>query len=84
MDVSDRRTFLKAITAAGVLAAHTKRTAASDRVRLGMIGAGLIGTRHLIDFAEPAQTWSRGDCRRVAVPGERGDRACDDRHARCA
>ena len=50
--MSDRRTFLKAITAAGVMAAaQTKRVAASDRVRLGMIGAGLIGTRHLIDAA---------------------------------
>jgi predicted dehydrogenase len=40
--------------AAGVLASRTPRTAraaASDRVRVGMIGAGLIGTRHLIDLA---------------------------------
>jgi predicted dehydrogenase len=33
------------------MAAQTGRAAASDRVRLGMIGAGLIGTRHLIDAA---------------------------------
>jgi predicted dehydrogenase len=49
--VADRRTFLKAVAAAGVMAAQGARAAASDRVRVGMIGAGLIGTRHLIDFA---------------------------------
>lgn len=37
--------------AAGVVASRTARAAPSDRVRVGMIGAGLIGTRHLIDFA---------------------------------
>lgn len=46
----DRRAFLKAVTA-GVVAARATRVAASDRVRVGMVGAGLIGTRHLIDFA---------------------------------
>ena len=49
--MADRRTFLGAMAAAGVMAARTARAAASDRVRVGMIGAGLIGTRHLIDFA---------------------------------
>jgi predicted dehydrogenase len=34
-----------------VMATRVARVAASDRVRVGMIGAGLIGTRHLIDFA---------------------------------
>jgi len=48
--MADRRTFLTAM-AAGALASRTARTAASDRVRVGMIGAGLIGTRHLIDFS---------------------------------
>jgi predicted dehydrogenase len=48
--VADRRTFLKAV-AAGVMATPGARAAASDRVRVGMIGAGLVGTRHLIDFA---------------------------------
>lgn len=37
--------------AAGVVASRAVRAAPSDRVRVGMIGAGLIGTRHLIDFA---------------------------------
>ncbi len=48
--MTDRRSFLKAV-ATGVLASRATRAAASDRVRVGMIGAGLIGTRHLIDFA---------------------------------
>jgi predicted dehydrogenase len=48
--VADRRTFLKAV-AAGAVAAPGARVAASDRIRVGFIGAGLIGTRHLIDFA---------------------------------
>jgi predicted dehydrogenase len=48
--MADRRTFLKAV-AAGAVAAPVSRVAASDRVRVGFIGAGLIGTRHLIDFA---------------------------------
>jgi predicted dehydrogenase len=39
------------MAAAGVMASRTVRAAASDRVRVGMIGAGLIGMRHLIDFA---------------------------------
>jgi len=47
----DRRTFLKAVAAAGVLATPGARASASDRVRIGVIGAGLIGTRHLLDFA---------------------------------
>jgi predicted dehydrogenase len=49
--VANRRTFLKAMAATGLLATGGARSAASDRVRVGLIGAGLIGTRHLIDFA---------------------------------
>ena len=49
--MADRRTFLKAIAATTLLATPRTRAAASDRVRVGLIGAGLIGTRHLIDFA---------------------------------
>ncbi len=49
--MASRRTFLGAMAAAGVLASRTARAAASDRVRVGFIGAGLIGTRHLLDFA---------------------------------
>lgn len=48
--MAGRRTFLKAM-AAGAVVAPAARVAASDRVRVGFIGAGLIGTRHLIDFA---------------------------------
>ncbi len=33
------------------MAPAAARAAASDRVRVGFIGVGLIGTRHLIDFA---------------------------------
>jgi predicted dehydrogenase len=51
--MADRRAFLKAM-AAGAAATGTVRAAPSDRVRVGFIGAGLIGTRHLIDFgAQP-------------------------------
>src|SRR3954471_13153562 len=39
------------MAATSVLATRGARPAASDRVRVGLIGAGLIGTRHLIDFA---------------------------------
>ena len=48
--MANRRAFLKTMVA-GAVGARTARVAASDRVRVGMIGAGLIGTRHLIDFA---------------------------------
>ena len=49
--MADRRTFLKAIAATALLSTPPARAAASDRVRVGLIGAGLIGTRHLLDFA---------------------------------
>jgi predicted dehydrogenase len=49
--VADRRTFLKVLAGAGIMATRGAKAAPSDRVRLGLIGAGLIGTRHLIDFA---------------------------------
>lgn len=51
-----RRTFLKGAAAASLAtAASTQRVAgANDRVRVGFIGIGLIGTRHLLDFqAQP-------------------------------
>jgi len=47
----DRRSFLKSVAAAGVLAMPRRSVGASDRVRVAIIGAGLIGTRHLLDFA---------------------------------
>ncbi len=59
--MANRRTFLRTMMAGAVgagavspspgVGAAGARVAPSDRVRVGMIGAGLIGTRHLIDFA---------------------------------
>ena len=49
--MADRRTFLKALAATGALGTRQASAAPSDRVRVGMIGAGLIGIRHLLDFA---------------------------------
>jgi predicted dehydrogenase len=51
-----RRRVLKAITSAGLLTAAGSRRVlgANDRVRVGFIGIGLIGKRHLLDFmAQP-------------------------------
>jgi predicted dehydrogenase len=52
----DRRTVLKTMAGAGLLTAASSRRVlgANDRVRVGLIGNGLIGKRHLLDFqAEP-------------------------------
>jgi predicted dehydrogenase len=52
----DRRAFLKTLAAASMAtAASTRRVpGANDRVRVGFIGIGLIGKRHLLDFqAQP-------------------------------
>jgi predicted dehydrogenase len=51
-----RRAFLKTVAAASVATAASNRRVlgANDRVRVGVIGIGLIGKRHLLDFqAEP-------------------------------
>jgi predicted dehydrogenase len=51
-----RRTFLKEMAAATAATAASARRVpgANDRVRVGFIGIGLIGTRHLLDFqAQP-------------------------------
>ncbi len=51
-----RRAFLKTIAAASAATAASSRRVlgANDRVRVGFIGMGLIGKRHLLDFqAEP-------------------------------
>ena len=53
--MEDRRGFLKA-AGAGVLSAAAYRNVlgANERVRVGFIGIGLIGKRHLLDFlAQP-------------------------------
>src|SRR4051812_17735316 len=48
-----RRAFLGASTAAALSAAsYCKVLGANDRVRLGFIGFGLIGKRHLLDFRD--------------------------------
>ena len=51
----ERRTFLKSMAAGLYTAASARRViGANDRVRVGMIGLGLIGLRHLLDFkAQP-------------------------------
>jgi len=50
-----RRTLLRGGTAAALTAASYRRVlGANDRVRLGLIGFGLIGKRHVLDFkAQP-------------------------------
>src|SRR4029453_716525 len=52
MSTSDRRAFLKTLAVASLAtAASTRRVlGANDRVRVGFIGIGLIGKRHLLDF----------------------------------
>ncbi len=51
-----RRTVLKAVAGASLMSAASlgRVLGANDRVRVGLIGHGLIGTRHLLDFkAQP-------------------------------
>ena len=50
--IDDRRDFLKAMSGASLLtaASYNKILGANDRVRVGFIGIGLIGKRHLLDF----------------------------------
>jgi predicted dehydrogenase len=51
-----RRTFLKSLPLAPLVTAASARRVlgANDRVRVGLIGVGLIGSRHLLDFkAQP-------------------------------
>ena len=47
-----RRTFLKGVATATLATAASSRRVlgANDRIRVGFIGIGLIGTRHLVDF----------------------------------
>lgn len=49
--MEDRRDFLKGATASLLGAASYRQVlGANDRVRVGFIGIGLIGKRHLLDF----------------------------------
>ncbi len=49
---NDRRNFLKGAASASVMtaASYENILGANDRVRVGCIGIGLIGKRHLLDF----------------------------------
>jgi len=60
----DRRAFLKGLTATAVAtAASSGRVAgANERVRVGFIGVGLIGRRHLLDFQAQADCEIAGIC----------------------
>jgi len=52
--VQRRRAFLKAVAGVATAASQRRVLGANDRVRVGVIGVGLIGKRHLLDFlAEP-------------------------------
>ena len=59
-----RRAFLKGLAATALAtAASTRRVAgANDRVRVGFIGIGLIGLRHLLDFQAQADCEIAGIC----------------------
>jgi predicted dehydrogenase len=49
-----RRSFLKAVAGVATAASQRRVLGANDRVRVAVIGVGLIGKRHLLDFvAEP-------------------------------
>ena len=67
-----RRAFLKGLAATALAtAASTRRVAgANDRVRVGFIGIGLIGRRHLLDFQAQADCEIAGICE---VSDERRD-----------
>ena len=61
--MQSRRSVLKTVAGASLMSAASfdRVLGANDRVRVGLIGHGLIGTRHLLDFkAQP-------DCEIVAV-----------------
>jgi predicted dehydrogenase len=54
--MQSRRTVLKTVAGASLMSAASigRVLGANDRVRVGLIGHGLIGTRHLLDFkAQP-------------------------------
>lgn len=60
---NDRRSFLKGAASASVMtaASYENILGANDRVRVGCIGIGLIGKRHLLDFL------SQPDCEVAAI-----------------
>ena len=70
--MSHRRAFLKGLagTALATAASSGRVAGASDRVRVGFIGIGLIGRRHLLDFQAQADCQIAGICE---VSDERRD-----------
>lgn len=60
---NNRRSFLKGAASASVMtaASYENILGANDRVRVGCIGIGLIGKRHLLDFL------SQPDCEIAAI-----------------
>ena len=60
---NDRRSFLKGAASASLMtaASYENILGANDRVRVGCIGIGLIGKRHLLDFL------SQPDCEIAAI-----------------
>ena len=70
--MSHRRAFLKGLagTALATAASSRRVAGASDRVRVGFIGIGLIGRRHLLDFQAQADCEIAGICE---VSDERRD-----------
>ncbi len=67
-----RRAFLKGLagTALATAASSRRVAGANDRVRVGFIGIGLIGRRHLLDFQAQADCEIAGICE---VSDERRD-----------
>ena len=68
-----RRTFLKTLAGSALLTAASSRRVlgANDRIRVGLIGNGLIGRRHLLDFqAQP-------DCEIAAISEVSAERLAD-------
>jgi predicted dehydrogenase len=59
-----RRTVLKAIAGASLMSASSlgRALGANDRVRVGLIGNGLIGKRHLLDFKAQPDVEIAGVC----------------------
>ncbi|MEJ7615805.1 MAG: hypothetical protein WKF30_02255 [Pyrinomonadaceae bacterium] len=54
--MADRRDFLKAVAAGSTVLSRSvpQCLGANERIRVGFVGIGLIGKRHLLDFmAEP-------------------------------
>ena len=72
--MGDRRRFLKGMAGAGVMSAAAYRNVlgANERVRVGFIGVGLIGKRHLHRLRRAAGRRGRGDRRGLRGRGSRG------------